>query len=78
MMSATKKSTAAVKAAIKCLVYALIIAMARLNGDRKYPSYSYGYGLKEPVEDLLKDSGFDLSSGGGFHELEQFQEHLSV
>jgi hypothetical protein len=35
------------------------------------------YGLKNPVEDHLKASGVDLSNGGGFHELRQFQEHLS-
>jgi len=35
VMSAIKRSFVAVKAAINCLAYALIIAMARLNGDPK-------------------------------------------
>ena len=33
--------------------------------------------MKKPVEDLLKASGVDLTNGGGFEELEQFQEYLS-
>ena len=44
---------------------------------QKYKSYSNGYGLKNPVEDLLKASGVDLSNGGGLNELEQFQDFLS-
>jgi hypothetical protein len=54
------------------LVHALIIAMARVYNDPKYASYSNGYGLKEPVQDLLNASGVDLSNGEGFRELEQF------
>ena len=46
-----------------CLVYALIIAMDRLNGDPNYPSYKRAYGFKQPVEDLLKASGVGLSNG---------------
>ena len=41
-MSAIKKSIVAVKAAINCLAYTLIIAMARTNGEPKYPSYRNG------------------------------------
>ena len=50
--------------------------MARVNGDPKYKSYRNGRGMKKPVEDL-KASGVDLSNGGGFKELEQFQEYFS-
>ena len=32
--------------------------------------------MKKPVEDLLKASGVNLSNGGGFDELQQFQEYL--
>ena len=38
-----------------CLAYALIIAMVRVNGGPKYPSYRDGSGMKKPVEDLLKN-----------------------
>ena len=33
--------------------------------------------LKKPVEDLFKASGVDLTKGGSFIELKQFQEYLS-
>jgi len=51
--------------------------MARLNNDPKYKSYSNGYGLHKPVEELLKASSVHLSNGGGFEELQQFQQYLS-
>jgi hypothetical protein len=57
--------------------HALIIAIARVNNDTKYASYRQGNGLRQPVEDLLKASGVDLSNGGGLEELEQFQQYLS-
>jgi len=66
-----------VKTAFLCLAHALIIAMAKVNGDSTFKSYRDGYGLKEPVEELVKASGVDLSNGGGFKELQQFQEYLS-
>ena len=60
-----------------CLADALITAMARVNGDPKYPSFRDGRGMKKPVEDLSKVSGVNLCNAGGFKELEQFQEYLS-
>ena len=60
-----------------CLAHVLIIAMARVNGDPKYPSYRDGRSLKKTVEDLLKVSGVDLRYAGGFKELQCFQEYLS-
>jgi len=77
VMSAIKKSIDIVKAVLNCLAYALIIAMAHVNGDPKFQSYTEGKGLKKPVEDLLKTSGVYLYNGGGFEELRQFQDHLS-
>jgi hypothetical protein len=56
------------------LTHALIIAIARVNND---PTYASKYGLRQPVQDLLKASGVDLSNGGGVEELEQFQQYLS-
>jgi len=58
------------------MAYALIIAVSRENGDRKYISYRDRYGLKKPVHDLLSASGIDLTWGGGFNELEQIQNYL--
>ena len=53
------------------------IAMAQVINDPKYASYRDGYGLQEPVEELLKASGVDLSNGGSFEELRLFQQYLS-
>jgi len=56
------------------LAHALIIAMARVNNDPKYASYRDGYKLHKSVEELLNASGVDLFNGGGFEELQQFQQ----
>jgi len=77
VMSTIKKSILTVKAALNCLACAFIIAMIRVNGDRKYKSYNNGRGLKKPVEDPLKASGVGLSNGGGFEELLQFKDQLT-
>ena len=45
-MSAIKKGFVVVKAKF-CLAHALIIAMARINGDPKYKSYRIGNGYKK-------------------------------
>jgi len=60
-----------------CLAHALKIAMTKVNSDSKYESYRDGKGLKKPVEELLKASGVDLSNGGWFKELQQFQQYIS-
>ena len=43
----------------------------------KYQSYSDAYLPDQHVDELLKASGVDLSSGGGLEELQQFQYYLS-
>ena len=65
------------KAGFLFLAHALMIAMARVNGDPKYKSYRDGYSLKHPFQDLLSASSVDLTNGGEFKELEQFQNYLS-
>lgn len=77
ILSAIKKSIVVVRAVFLCLGHALIIAMARVNGGPKYQSYKNGKCLEQPVEYLVKSSGFDLSNRRGLEELQQFQEHLS-
>jgi len=57
-MSAIEWNIVSVKAALNCLAYALIIAMACVNGDPKYQFYRNGRGLKKPVEGLLKAFGW--------------------
>jgi hypothetical protein len=51
--------------------------MARVNGGLKYATYRDDKCLENPVEELLKASGVDLSDGGGLEEPEQFQDYLS-
>ena len=60
VMSTIKNSIVVVKAAFFYLANALLIAMARLNGDPKYKSYRNCRGMKLPVEDLLNASGVKL------------------
>lgn len=66
-----------VKAAFLCLTHALIIAIAHSNGDPKYQSHSDGYLPDQPVDEHLKASEDDLSSGGGIEKLQQSQDYLS-
>jgi hypothetical protein len=40
VLSGINRSIVVVKADVLCLVHALIIAMARVNGDPKYVSYA--------------------------------------
>jgi len=47
VMNVIKKSTVRVKAALNCLTYTLIIAMARVNGEPKFQSYRHCKGLKK-------------------------------
>ena len=77
VLSVIKKSIVFMKRAFLCLAEALIIAMAKVNGDPTYKSYRNGRGLKQSVEDLLSAFGVNLTNGGGLGELEQFQNYLS-
>ena len=45
----------------------------RVNGDPKYLSYRHGYGLKTPVEVLLKN----VYNGGGIEEIRLVQDQIS-
>jgi hypothetical protein len=65
-LSKNKTSIVRVKSEVNCLAHALVIAMAKLNGDPNYPSYRDGHSIDEPVDELLK------ASGGGIDELRQF------
>jgi hypothetical protein len=72
VLSAVKKSIVVVKASVLCLTHALVIAIAWVNNNPKYKSYRNGRGLKEPVQDLLKASGVDLSNGGVWNNFDSF------
>jgi hypothetical protein len=76
-VSATKRSIVKVMAGSLCLTHALIIAMAKVNGDPNYKSYRDGYCLKQHVQYLLSVSGVKLTNGRGLKELKQFQNYFS-
>ena len=70
VLSAIKKSIVVVKAAYLCLAHALIIAMARVNGDTKHASYRDWYGLKKPVEETPECFRCGFIQLWGFEELQ--------
>jgi hypothetical protein len=78
VLSAIKKSIVVVKGAFLCLAHALIIAMARVNNDPKYALYRHGKGLMQPVEELIKASGVDLSNGGGLKSFNSFNSTFRI
>jgi len=77
LLSAIKRSIV-VKAAFLCLAHAIIIAMARVNGDPKYKLYRNDRCLKEPVEKLLNASGVDLSIGGVLKSFNSFNSTFRI
>jgi hypothetical protein len=72
-----KRSIVRVTAEENCLAHAIIIAVAKLTNDPYYKSYRSGRKMILPVvQNLLAETGIDLSKGGGLPELAWFQEHL--
>ena len=77
VLSAIKTSIVTVKAVFMCLAHALIIAMAKVNDDSKFKSYRDGYGLKEPVEELLNASGRTMALGSTQLLIEMSTRYIS-
>ena len=61
-----KRSVLEVKAKKNCLVHALVIAKAKVDGDPNYNSYSRGYKTSPIVDSLLETTGIDLSADGEY------------
>ena len=59
-----------------CLAHALLIAIARVDNDANYKAYRQGRKICPVVQALLKETGIDLTNGGGIPELNHFQEHF--
>ena len=78
VLSEIKRSIVIVQTANFCLAHFLIITMAKVNGNPKYKSNRNGRGLKQLVQDLLTVSSDNLTNGGGFKELKQFQNTFGL
>jgi len=76
VMAHLKKSIVEVKAEENCLAHALIIAIAKVDNDAIHTAYRKGRKIRPVVHTLLQETGIDLATGGGIHELNRFQEHF--
>jgi len=76
VMAHLKKNIVEVIAKENCLAYALIIAIARVENDANYTAYRKGRKIRPVVQSLLKETGIDLTNGGGIPELNRFQEYF--
>ena len=65
LMARLKKSIVEVMAEESCLAHALLIAIARLDNDANYTAYRKGRKIRPVVQALLKETGIDLTNGGG-------------
>jgi len=76
VMAHLKKSIVELMAEENCLAHALLIAIARVDNDANYKAYRQGRKIRPVVQALLKETGIDLTNGGGIPELNRFQEHF--
>jgi len=60
-----KSSIVEVKAEENCLAHAIIIAIAKVDNDANYKAYRQGRKISPVVQALLKETGIDLTRGGG-------------
>jgi hypothetical protein len=68
-MAHFKRSIIEVKAADNCLAHALLIAISRVNNDSNYNAYRKGRKICLAVENLLANTGIDLTKVAGIPEL---------
>jgi len=50
----------------KFLAHAIIIAIAEAENDSEYVAYRRGNEIRPVLQQLLANTGIDLSGGGGF------------
>jgi len=48
----------------------------RVDNDANYKAYPQGRKIRPVVQTLQKETGIDLTNGGGIPELNRFQEHF--
>jgi len=68
------KNIVQVKAESNCLAHALIIAVAKVDNYANYKAYRQGRKIRSVVQNLLQETGIDLTNGAGIPELNSFQE----
>ena len=76
LIAPVKSSIMEIKAENNCLVYALIVAIARVENDVNYTAYRNGRKIRPVVQTLLQETGIDLTSVPGIPEHIRFQEHF--
>ena len=75
-MAHLKMSIVEVKAKEKCLVHALVVAVAKLTNDPDYKAFIQGRKIRPKVDLLLEITGIDLTKGGGIPDLTRLQEYF--
>jgi len=78
VMAHLKTSVVEVMALEKCLAYAIIISIAKVENDPDYKAYRQGRKISHVVQKLLDKTGIDLSGGGGIPELPEYQENFRL
>ena len=71
-----KSSIVEVKAEENCLAHSIIIAIVKVDNDANYKAYRQGRKISPVVQALLKETGIDLTRGGGIPKLNHFPEHF--
>jgi hypothetical protein len=64
-MAHLKRSIVVVKAEYNCLSHALIIAIAKVDDNPNYTSYSDCRKIRPVVQNVLVTTGVDVYGGGG-------------
>ena len=76
-MAHLKCSIIEINAETNCLAHALIIAVARITNNPNDTSYRRVLRIFPVVQHLLETTDNDLQHGGGFNELQRFQDHFT-
>jgi len=63
VMAHFKRSIVEVKAEVKCLAHAILIAIAKVDNDRNYKTYCQGRKIRHAFETLLETTDTNLTNG---------------
>jgi hypothetical protein len=65
VMAYLKRSIIEVNAENNCLAHVLLIEISRITNDPNYNAYRKGRKIRQAVQNLLEDTGIDLTKGAG-------------